>query len=190
MDLAISPDGRFAATAWNDGTAIVWSIATEEQICQLEGHAEYKQEVTFSPDSRFVLAGAGEQRAVLWEAATGKKIRTFGPQLGEVSGLAFSADGKFVFTASQSDGAVYVWRADSGDEVARCLSLDWGAEWLVYTPDGLYDCSDAARPFIKLRQNGTNTLATDDSVYQRQRRAGGLLGALLRGISPPNEKSP
>lgn len=189
-DLAISPDGRFAATAWNDGKAIVWNVATEVQVCQLDGHKGDTQAVTFSPDSRFVLTGAGEeQRAILWEAATGMKIRIFGPQLGEAGSLAFSADGKFIFTASQSDGAVYVWRTDSGDQVAQCLSINEGTDWLVYTPEGLFDCSDAARPFISFRQSGTNTLTTDGAVHERQRRPG-LLGAILRDIPPANKKSP
>lgn len=90
--LAISPDGRIAASAASyDGTTRLWDLATGKELRKF-AHGGVCV-IAFSPDGRTLAAGARGQTK-LWDIATGNEVCTISgtPRFA----LAFSPDGKTI----------------------------------------------------------------------------------------------
>ncbi len=57
VDVALSPDGRWAAAGLLDGTARLWSVEDGRLVATLVGHEERVACVAFSPDGRALFTG-------------------------------------------------------------------------------------------------------------------------------------
>ena len=60
-----------------------------------------------------------------------------------VKAVAFSSDGKLLVSGGD-DGSARLWDVKSGEALATLVSLNGGADWLVVTPDGLFDGTPGA----------------------------------------------
>jgi WD40 repeat protein len=49
-----------------------------------------------------------------------------------------------VLASASADGTTRLWEVATGEQLATLLSLNDGRDWLVITPDGLFDGSPAA----------------------------------------------
>ena len=101
----------------------------------------------FHPNGSTIAISAqeGGYAVNLWETATGKQIKRF-PHLNRVDALTFHPDGKILVTRLR-DGSLNVWDVSSGALLATMMEfpgLYFTTEWLVATPDGLFDGSPAA----------------------------------------------
>ena len=110
--VALSADGRVAATAGKDGQAIVWDAATGRKLRAISADRMGVIDAALSADGRRLLtAGAGT--ALLWDSETGRPLRRFG-QPGEfLAGAMLTPDEKGVLTAG-GDGAARLWDAATG----------------------------------------------------------------------------
>jgi WD40 repeat protein len=118
--LAASPDGKSLTTVENTGT-VRWELGMDSGVVSLRPPGQVEA-AAFSPDGLFVAA-AGGPAFVLCEVATGNLVLP--PSLapgGKVHDttrcLAFSRDGALLATGTL-DGAVALWDAATGREVAR-----------------------------------------------------------------------
>ena len=57
-----------------------------------------------------------------------------------MNSIAFDCDDRVVITGS-SDGTTRVWDVATGDHLASLVFVSPGQEWLVITPEGLFDGS-------------------------------------------------
>jgi len=111
LDVAISPDGRYAATAGlgYQTTIWVWDLINPEAApVAVEGKPAAAYAIAFSPDGKWLLAGLRNSVAVLWDVERNKKIRTFEGHTATVRGVAFSPDNERILTAS-NDGTARLW---------------------------------------------------------------------------------
>lgn len=79
--------------------------------------------------------------ARLWDISANTS-RTFAGHTTEISAVVFSPNGRSIVTGSK-DGTVKIWDWTSGQVRATLVALD-SADWVVTTPDGLFDASPGA----------------------------------------------
>jgi WD40 repeat protein len=150
MGMAVSPDGRTAATAagWWDkpdrgGDAQVWELATGKLLAAYHEPASAVMAVAFAPDGKTLAVGAFNGAVRLVEAATAKERATLQhPGAGAVNALAFTADGKTLVGAGakpgggKTPGLIRLWDVDTGKEKDTWRGTMAEVQHLCISPDG------------------------------------------------------
>jgi WD40 repeat protein len=67
-DIALSPDGKYVASASNDTTVHIWETDTGNRIFTYEGHRDKVAAVTWSPDGKRVASGCADGTVHVWQA--------------------------------------------------------------------------------------------------------------------------
>lgn len=114
-DIAISPDGKFIASASTDGTVQLWTWATPQRLSPkpyrtLYANASEVFGVAFSPDSQLIAAAGGDDNLRIWQL-DGTLVQTIKGEGISLTRLAFSRDGKWL-AAGGLDNTVKIWRRD------------------------------------------------------------------------------
>jgi WD40 repeat protein len=114
--VAYSPDGRFLATASQDGTVKLWNPTTGEEVRTIRGDSGTIQFLAFSADGRRLATGSYDGHLTIWDPATGQDPFTFGDYVSSSHPVAVSADGKWLASGSR-EGAVKLWDPRTGQEL-------------------------------------------------------------------------
>ncbi len=114
-DLAVSPDGKWVATACGDDRVRVWSLEDLRLRQNLDSGQVGTDFVCWTADNR--VAFARENAIVICSPESGEEESLYGPEAWLRTG-AVSADGKF-FAAATDKGQVFVWDAGSGKFLRR-----------------------------------------------------------------------
>lgn len=184
VSVAFSPDGRHLLSGSADNTAVLWDVATGQRLRTFQGHVREVGSAVFSPDGRQVLTGSADGKAILWDTATGRRLRILEGHTSSVNHVVFSADGLRALTGSM-DGTVRMWDIATGKEVIQLMRLR-SNDWLVATPEGLFDGSLGGREKVAFRVGGGNHIVPVDRFFQDFYHPG-LLAAIWRGERPlPN----
>jgi len=101
----------------------------------------------FSPDHSTIAISSQEPGYAVnfYESTTGKFLRTL-PHNNRIDALAYTLDGKFLVSLIR-DGSRSIWDLTNGTLRATLMEfpgLHFTTEWLVATPDGLFDGSPGA----------------------------------------------
>lgn len=142
-------------------------------------------------DARLLAAGYAT-KIDIFEVATGKTMRTL-PHAGRIVSLSFSPDGHFLVALGENNDK-YIWETSSGEKLATLVNLGGalssrGSDWLVVTPDGLFDGSPAAWKQI-LWQFGGNTFdVTPAETFFNEFYYPGLLAEVMAGKKPRAPKN-
>src|SRR6266404_1709893 len=144
-----------------------------------------------SADERLLAAGYGT-KIDIFEVASGRTTRTL-PHAGRIVSLSFSPDGRFLL-ALGSNNDKYIWDASSGEKLATLVNLggapnNRGSDWLVVTPDGLFDGSPAAWKQILWRFGGNTFDVTPAETFFNEFYYPGLLAEVMAGKKPRAPKN-
>lgn len=181
--IAVSPDGKLIASAGWERVVKIFS-PTGQLLKQFEQRPVHS--LAFSPHGKWLAAGDFKGRATLWLVENWKS-KSLVDHTSTVTSVTFSADESKLFTGSE-DGTIIIWDAETGGQLSRLMSLRGGKEWLVTTPDGLFDGSPAAWKQILWRfNNNTFDYAPVEAFFKEYWRPG-LLADIMAGKHPEPPK--
>jgi WD40 repeat protein len=112
--IALSPDGKLLAAAWDDVSTTIWRMADGLTVQHLEdkeqGHSDTVWTITFSPNGKYIVSGSADATAVIWEVWTGNVVKRLEGHALDVTSVACSPDGSLIVTGS-TDCSVKVWNS-------------------------------------------------------------------------------
>jgi WD40 repeat protein/serine/threonine protein kinase len=118
-----------------DGTAVIWDVATAAVRHELKAHRGVVTAIAYSPDARY-LATVGEDGTLrFWDTGTGQESYTVPGDGTALMCVAYSPDGRLV-AASGEDQAIHLWDAATGREVHTLLGHEATVTCVAFTPDG------------------------------------------------------
>jgi WD40 repeat protein/uncharacterized caspase-like protein len=166
----------------------LWDTASGRELRTLTGHTAATLAMAFSPDGRLLASGGDDAVVKLWDTATGREIATLNGHALGVKALAFSDDGKLLVSGSD-DGSARLWDVQSGETLATLVTLNGGADWLVVTPDGLFDGTPGAWGQILWRFNPDNIFdVAPVEIFFNDFFYPGLLADIASGNRPQAER--
>ncbi len=191
-------DGKLVAITGFDKkerSVLVYETETGRKLSSFPINDDEKSGVVttlcLSADAHLLAAGYAN-KIDIFEAASGRNLRTL-PHAGRIASLTFSPDGRFLVALGENNDK-YIWDASSGEKLATLVNLGGalgsrGNDWLVVTPDGLFDGSPAAWKQI-LWQFGGNTFdVTPAETFFNEFYYPGLLADVMAGKKPRAPKN-
>ena len=138
---AFSADGRKLLASNSEKSVSIWDLDTLRESGPYL-HNAIISAAAFSPDQKYFVLGDEAGEIHRWDIENKNKGRVLEGHRKEVLSLAFSTDGSRLFSSSL-DRTIWVWDMDKGNELGQIINWD-DEEWVVSTPQGLYDASAGA----------------------------------------------
>jgi WD40 repeat protein len=151
--LAISPDGKWAATGWNweDPKVVIYDLKAGKELRTIEAYPVTEKSprtgvksLAFSPDGKSLLTfGQAEPRIILWDIGTGKSDNELQPRtFGGIRAMIWHPDGKTIVVAGagkDGKGRLGLWNRNAvqvfDDDVLGNIAIETGVQ-LVVSTDG------------------------------------------------------
>jgi ankyrin repeat protein/WD40 repeat protein len=151
--LAYSNDGKLLAASFGDldkeDVADVFDANTGKFMYRLEGHSSGVSCLVFSSNGKLLASGSYDTTVKLWDAASGKLLRTLEGHTQLVRSVAFSPDGRLLISGGGKN-ETKIWSVGTGKLLLTLVAFNDG-NWIAYTPDGYYNCSEGATKYITWR---------------------------------------
>jgi len=136
--LAWSPDGKWLATASDDGTTKIWDAETGKDLQTVMvtvSHSVQVMSVAWSPDGRRFATGSSDKMVKIWDRESGTNLLTLKGHRDVVDSVAWSPDGKRLATGS-FDKTARIWDAESGKELLTMKGFRGSVNSIAWSPDG------------------------------------------------------
>lgn len=152
VDLAVSKDGQYLASASWDGTSKVWNLPSETLHLTLTDHIDAVGAIAFDPDSQTIATGSGEtgQGIVkIWDLATGQMVRSFEGHTDIITALAYAPDGGTLVSGG-GDNVIRQWDLD-GQNYDNILTGHTDVVMTAaFSPDGAFLVTGSADNTIRI----------------------------------------
>ena len=182
--IAFSPDGSKVLTGSLDRSAVIWDAASGDRVQTLSS-PPLTTCASLNPTSDTVVVGAADGTISVYSAETGNKLKSSQHHTAAINSICYSPDGRFLMTGSD-DGTARIQDAATGEPLLLIFGLSRGEEWLVMTPDGLFDGSAEARQLVSFRV-GKGLINVPVDRFFQDFYYPGLLAAIFRGERPSPE---
>jgi WD40 repeat protein/serine/threonine protein kinase len=157
--LALSTDGRRAASAGGDRNVHVWDVETGDLLWRIDGNQKTGRafggtiwSVALSPDgSRLAYAGEESFQVVrVWDIARREeKCPIFGHPAYTAS-VSLSCDGRLLLTGSWNDTKVRLWDITTASELSPFVGHSDGIWCVAFASDLRFVCSGSADRTFRL----------------------------------------
>ncbi|MDQ2920644.1 MAG: caspase family protein, partial [Acidobacteriota bacterium] len=165
------------------GQVVLWDVSTGQELGALKGHGKGVTSVAFSSDGRLLASGSTDNTIRIWDLATKSELRTLTGHSSNIESIDFSPDGRLLASASD-DGSTFLWDANTGEQLLTLISLDDGGEWMVVTPQGLFDGTPVSWNQILWRYNQDTFNVAPIEWFFNEFYHPGLLADILAGKRP------
>ena len=165
------------------GQVKMWDVATGQEIGVLQGHGRAVAKVAFSRDSKFLATAGTDNTIKIWDLAAKRDLITLTGHTANIDSLDFSPDGRLLASASE-DGSTFLWDAKTGEHLLTMISLDDGGEWMVVTPQGLFDGTPLSWNQILWRYNQETFNVAPIEWFFNEFYYPGLLSDIFAGKRP------
>jgi WD40 repeat protein/uncharacterized caspase-like protein len=167
----------------NIGQVLFWDTATGQQVGAIKGHGKGVTEVVFSRDGKLLASSGTDNTIKIWDVATKRELRTLVGHTANIESMDFSPDGRLLASASD-EGSTFLWDPNTGEHLLTLISLDDGGEWMVVTPEGLFDGTPASWNQILWRYNQDTFNVAPIEWFFNEFYYPGLLADVFAGKRP------
>ncbi len=165
------------------GQAVLWDVSTGRELGAFKGHGKGVSQVAFSRDGRLLASGSTDNSIRIWDVAARRELVTMVGHTANIESIDFSPDSKLLASTSD-DGATLLWDTTTGERLLTLISLDDGGEWMVVTPQGLFDGTPASWNQILWRYNQDTFNVAPIESYFNEFYYPGLLAEIFAGKRP------
>ena len=165
------------------GQVQFWDVSTGTELGAIKGHGRGVSKVAFSRDGK-LLASAGTDNTIkIWDVGTRAELRTLTGHTASIESIDFTPDGRLLASASE-DGSTFLWDTKTGEHLLTLISLDDGGEWMVVTPQGLFDGTPVSWNQILWRYNQETFNVAPIEWFFNEFYYPGLLSDIFAGKRP------
>ena len=165
------------------GQVLLWDTTTGQQIGAIKGHGKGVTKVVFSRDGKLLASSGTDNTIKIWDVATKQELRTLTGHTANIESMDFSPDGRLLASASD-EGSTFLWDPNTGEHLLTLISLDDGGEWMVVTPEGLFDGTPASWNQILWRYNQDTFNVAPIEWFFNEFYYPGLLADVFAGKRP------
>ncbi|HKR58348.1 MAG TPA: WD40 repeat domain-containing protein, partial [Pyrinomonadaceae bacterium] len=165
------------------GQVTLWDVASGTQSGVLTGHGKGVTQVVFSRDGRLLASGSSDNSIKIWDVASRRELRTLTGHTANIESLDFNPDSRLLASASD-DGGTFLWDTATGEHLLTLISLDDGGEWMVVTPQGLFDGTPPSWNQILWRYNQDTFNVAPIEWFFNEYYYPGLLSEIFAGKRP------
>lgn len=180
--LAFSPDSQ-ALLASRGNELQLWDVSRRTLRSTLPRASGTIHSLAVHPVAPMAAYGTDDGTIVIFDYRSGKVMTTTAAHSGAVWGIAFHDRGRLLVSASE-DTAMRLWDTASGELLLTALVLDGGREWLVVSPDGLFDGSPGSWEAIRWRFDASLYDSAPVEVFFNEFFHPGLLRDFFEGQRP------
>jgi WD40 repeat protein/uncharacterized caspase-like protein len=165
------------------GQVVLWDVASGRELGALKGHGKGVTQVAFSHDGRLLASSSSDNTIKIWDVASRSELRLLKGHTTNIDSLDFSPDSRLLASASD-DGSTLLWDTKTGELLLTLISLDDGGEWMVVTPQGLFDGTPVSWNQILWRYNQDTFNVAPIEWFFNEFYYPGLLADILAGKRP------
>ncbi|HEX6719582.1 MAG TPA: caspase family protein [Pyrinomonadaceae bacterium] len=181
--LAVSADSSILAAANADNTIRLWQLPNPAPIKTLTGHTAEVWTVAFSPDNKLLASGSSDHNVMLWDLKSDSKPRQLAGSSETVTGVTFDPEGKWLMAGSD-EGSILLWNTSTGALRGTIVSMPGTDDWLVTTPDGLFDGSPESWSLMLWRFGGLTFNVVPVEAYFNEFYYPGVLADIFADKDP------
>ena len=165
------------------GQVVLWDVSAGREVGALKGHGKGVTQVVFSRDGRLLASGSTDNTIKIWDVAGKRELITLVGHSANIESLDFSPNSRLLASTSD-DGATFLWDTTTGEHLLTLISLDDGGEWMVVTPQGLFDGTPSSWNQILWRYNQDTFNVAPIEWFFNEFYHPGLLADVFAGKRP------